>query len=143
MILTLPMYRKKNTFCVRKMWHHFYKRIFMRQKSCISDWFSGPTGQLCPQLCIMTVQYIYSLKVDGNEKLGGLRFLQLLGIGLRPWRSMSIFILNVPFAIEKHISFSALSSKLNRRFVWQKAMRIKQDLLTYNPPIYLRTECSE
>ncbi len=60
---------------------------------------------------------IILLKVDGNEKLGGLRFLQLLGIGLGPWRSMSIFILNVPFAIEKHISFSALSSKLNRRFV--------------------------
>jgi hypothetical protein len=83
------------------------------------------------------------LKVDGNEKLGGLRFLQLLGIGLGPWRSITIFILNVPFAIEKHISFSALSSKLNRRFVWQKALRIKQDLPTYNAPIYLRTECSE
>ncbi len=27
-----------------------------------------------------------SLKVVGNEKLGGLRFLQLLGIGLGPWR---------------------------------------------------------
>ncbi len=27
---------------------------------------------------------------------------------------MSIFILNVPFAIEKRISFSALSSKMNR-----------------------------
>jgi hypothetical protein len=30
---------------------------------------------------------------------------------------MSIFILNVPFAIEKHISVSALSSKMNWRFV--------------------------
>jgi hypothetical protein len=60
-------------------------------------------------------RFVYKyLKVDGNEKLGGLRFLQLLGIGLGPWRSMSIFILNMPFAIEKHISFSALSSKLNR-----------------------------
>jgi hypothetical protein len=56
---------------------------------------------------------------------------------------MSIFILNVPFAIEKRISFSALSSKMNRRFVWQKAMPIKQDLLTYNAPLYLRTVCSE
>jgi hypothetical protein len=51
--------------------------------------------------------------------------------------------LNVPFAIEKCISFSALSSKMNRPFVWQKAMRIKQGLTTYNAPIYLRTECSE
>ena len=83
------------------------------------------------------------LKVDGNEKLGGLRFLQLLGISLGPWRSMSIFGLNMPFAIEKRISFSALSSKMNRRFVWQLAMRSKQDLPTYNAPIYLRTECSE
>jgi hypothetical protein len=56
---------------------------------------------------------------------------------------MSIFILNVPFAIEKHISFSALSSKMNKRFVGQKAMRIKQDLPTYNAPIYLRTKCLE
>ncbi len=56
---------------------------------------------------------------------------------------MSIFILNVPFAIEERISFSALSSKMNRRFVLQKAMRTKQDLPTYNAPIYLRTECSE
>ncbi len=32
---------------------------------------------------------------------------------------------------------------MNRRFVWQLAMRIKQDLHPYNAPIYLRTECSE
>ncbi len=56
---------------------------------------------------------------------------------------MSIFILNVPFAIKKRISFSALSSKMNRWFVWQKAMRIKQDIPTYTAPIYLRTESSE
>ena len=56
-----------------------------------------------------------ALKVDGNEKYGELRFLQLLGISLGPWRSMSIFILNVPFAIEKRIS--ALSSKMNRRLL--------------------------
>ncbi len=56
---------------------------------------------------------------------------------------MSIFILNVLFAIEKRIYFSALSSKMNRRVVWQKAMRIKQDFPTYDAPIYLRTECSE
>ncbi len=56
---------------------------------------------------------------------------------------MSIFILNMPFAIEKGISFSALSSKMNRRFVLQKAMRIKQELPAYNAPIYLHTKCSE
>jgi hypothetical protein len=49
----------------------------------------------------------------------------------------------MPFAIEKRISFSALSSKMNRRFVRQKAMRIKQNLRTYNAPIYFRTECSK
>ncbi len=94
-------------------------------------------------LTFWMLDFFVYLKVDGNEKWGGLRFLQLLGISLGPWRSMSIFILNVLFAIKKHISFSALSSKMNRRFVWQKAMRIKQDLSTYNAPIYLRTECSE
>ena len=57
------------------------------------------------------------LKVDGKEKLGGLGFLQLLGIGLGPWRSMSIFVLNMLFAIAKRISVSALSSKMNRRLV--------------------------
>ena len=57
----------------------------------------------------------FGLKVVGNEKKGGLRFLQLLGISLGP--SMSIFILNVPFAIEKRISVSTCSSKMNRRFV--------------------------
>ena len=56
---------------------------------------------------------------------------------------MSIFILNMLFAIEKRISVSTLSSKMNRQFVWQKAMRIKQDLPAYNAQIYLRTECSE
>jgi hypothetical protein len=59
----------------------------------------------------------FTLKVDGKEKYGGSRFLQLLGISLGPWQSMPIFILNVPFAIEKRIFFSALSSKMNRRFV--------------------------
>ncbi len=87
--------------------------------------------------------WIPPLKVVGNEKYGGLRFLQLLGISLGPWQSMSIFVLNIPFAIEKRISFSALSGKMNRQFVWQKALRNKQDLPTYNAPIYLRTECSE
>ncbi len=56
-----------------------------------------------------------SLKVVGNEKLGGLKFLQLLGIGLGPWRSISIFILNMPFANTKRISVSGLSNNMNRR----------------------------
>ncbi len=67
----------------------------------------------------------------------------LLGISLGPWRSMFIFVLNMLFANEKHISISALSSKMNRRLVWQKAMQIKQDLPTYNASINLHTECSE
>ena len=57
------------------------------------------------------------LKVVGNEKLGGLRFLQLLGISLGLWRSMSIFILNIPFANAKLISVSAHSSEMKRRLV--------------------------
>ncbi len=56
---------------------------------------------------------------------------------------MSIFVLNMLFAIEKRISRSTLSSKMNRRLVWQKAMQIKQDLPAYNASINLRTECSD
>jgi hypothetical protein len=33
------------------------------------------------------------------------------------WLSMSIFVLNMLFAIGKRISFSALSSKIKRRLV--------------------------
>ncbi len=83
-----------------------------------------------------SLHYILYLKVVGNEKKGGLRFLQWLGTSLGPWRSMSIFILNLPFGIEKCISVSACSSKMNMWFVWQKAMRCKQDLSTYNASIY-------
>jgi hypothetical protein len=35
----------------------------------------------------------------------------MLGISLGPWRSMSIFILNVPFAIEKRIPFPLSPAK--------------------------------
>jgi hypothetical protein len=55
---------------------------------------------------------------------------------------MSIFVLNMLFAIAKLISVSALSSKMNRRLVWQKAVRNKH-LPTYNASINLRTECLE
>jgi hypothetical protein len=71
----------------------------------------GPNGGM-PMPSYASIQ---SLKVDGNEKLGGLKFLQLLGIGLGPWRSISILILNVPFANTKRISVSGLSSNMNRR----------------------------
>ncbi len=81
--------------------------------------------------------------IVGNEKQGGSRFLQLLGTSLGPWRLMSIFVLNVSFAIEKRISIPALSSKRNRRLVWQKAIRCKQDPPTYKASIYLLAECSE
>jgi hypothetical protein len=46
-----------------------------------------------------------------------------------PWRSMSIFILNVPFAIEKRTFVFALSCRMNRRLVWQKTMRIKKTFI--------------
>ncbi len=51
--------------------------------------------------------------------------------------------LNMPFAIEKHISISTPSGKINKWLLWQKAMRIKQDLPPYNASIYLCTESSE
>jgi hypothetical protein len=70
------------------------------------------------------------LKVVGNEKLGGLKFLQLLGIGLGPWRSISIFILNMPFANTKRISVSALSSKIGDLFAIRRCGSNKIFLLT-------------
>ncbi len=63
----------------------------------------------------ISTRILILLKVDGNEKLGGLKFLQLLGIGLGPWRSISILILNMPFANKKCITVSGLSSNMNRR----------------------------
>ncbi len=66
-----------------------------------------------------------------------------MGISLGPWRSISIFDLNMLFAIAIRISVSALSSQMNRQLVWQKARRIKHDLPTYNASINLRTKCSE
>jgi hypothetical protein len=124
------------------IFHTFFASNFFLNNFEISKsklfWY--PFSNFVKKKCL---GHISTLNVDGNENLGGLRFLQLLGIGLGLWRSMSIFILNVLFAIEKHISCSALSSKLNRRCVWQKALWIKQDLPTYNAPIYLRTECLE
>jgi hypothetical protein len=62
---------------------------------------------------IKKLYFIADLKVVGNEKLGGLKFLQLLGIRLGP--SISIFISNMPFANTKGISVSGLSSKMSRR----------------------------
>jgi hypothetical protein len=85
----------------------------------------------------------HPLKVGGNEKRWGSGRSQMLGNGLGPWRSRFMYNLNTQLLNKYHISFSALSSKMNRRFVWQKALRTKQDLPTYNVPIFLRTEGSE
>jgi hypothetical protein len=38
-----------------------------------------------PFLLLESIRGFLSLKVDGNEKYGGLRFLQCLGISLGPW----------------------------------------------------------
>ncbi len=72
-----------------------------------------PLAFIFPGLCFIKV--LRYLKVVGNEKLGGLKFLQLLGIGLGPWRLISIFILNMPFPNTKRMSVSGLSSNMNRR----------------------------
>jgi hypothetical protein len=54
------------------------------------------------------------LKVGGNEKQWGSGRSQMLGNGLGPWRSRFIYNLNTQLLNKNHISFSALSSKMNK-----------------------------
>jgi uncharacterized protein YgfB (UPF0149 family) len=56
-----------------------------------------------------------SLKVGGNEKQWGSGRSQMLGNGLGPWRSRFVYNLNTQLLNKNHISFSALSSKMNKR----------------------------
>jgi hypothetical protein len=49
-----------------------------------------------------------------RNKVGKDVYSCYLGISLGLWRWMSIFFSNMLFAIEKHISVSDLSSKMNR-----------------------------
>ncbi len=56
-----------------------------------------------------------SLKVGGNEKQWGPGRSQMLGNGLGPWRSRFVYNLNTQLLNKNHISFSALSSKMNKR----------------------------
>ncbi len=58
------------------------------------------------------------LKVGGNEKQWGSGRSQMLGNGLGPWRSRFIYNLNTQLLNKNHISFSALSSKMNKRLLW-------------------------
>jgi hypothetical protein len=57
------------------------------------------------------------LKVGGNEKQWGSGRSQMLGNGLGPWRSRFIYNLNTQLLNKNHISFSALSSKMNKRLL--------------------------
>ncbi len=57
------------------------------------------------------------LKVGGNEKQWGSRRSQMLGNGLGPWRSRFIYNLNTQLLNKNHISFSALSRKMNKRLL--------------------------
>jgi hypothetical protein len=54
------------------------------------------------------------LKVVGNEKNAGSRKMPVVGNGLGLWRSRFIYSLNMQFLIKNLISFSALSSKMNK-----------------------------
>jgi hypothetical protein len=61
--------------------------------------------------------FILFLKVGGNEKQWGSGRRQMLGNVLRPWRSRFIYNLNTQLLNKNHISFSALSSKMNKRLL--------------------------
>ncbi len=62
--------------------------------------------------------YPLPLKVGGNEKQWGSGRSQILGNGLGPWRSRFIYNLNTQLLNKNHISFSAVSSKMNKRLLW-------------------------
>jgi hypothetical protein len=73
-------------------------------------------------MCVAHSNVIYFvlyciLKVVGNEKQWGSGRRQIIGNGLGPWRSRFIYKLNSQFLNKNHISFSALSSKMNKRFL--------------------------
>jgi hypothetical protein len=57
------------------------------------------------------------LTVGGNEKQWWSGRSQMLGNGLGPWRSRFIYNLNTLLLNKNHISFSALSSKMNKRLL--------------------------
>ncbi len=60
--------------------------------------------------------------VGGNEKQWGSGRSQMLGNGLGPWRSRFIYNLNTKLLNKNHISFSALSSTMNKRLLWHSGM---------------------
>ncbi len=55
-----------------------------------------------------------------------------MDISLGPWRSMAICHLNMQFLSKKLISFSAGTSKINKRFHGEYAKRGQNVPLTYN-----------
>jgi hypothetical protein len=65
---------------------------------------------------IVLTCYVSSLKVGGNEKQWGSGRSQMLDNGLGPWRSRFIYNLNTHLLNKNHISFSTLSSKMNKRY---------------------------
>jgi hypothetical protein len=68
-------------------------------------------------VCFLSLLAKASLKVGGNEKQWGSGRSQMLGNGLGPWRSRFIYKLNTQLLNKNHISFSALSSKINNRLL--------------------------
>ena len=66
---------------------------------------------------IVSEKLLNHLKVGGNEKQWGSGRSQMLGNGLGPWRSRFIYNLNTQLLNKNHISFCALSSKMNKRLL--------------------------
>ncbi len=87
---------------------------------------SQPGPQVPYSLHINQLWASSTLKVGGNEKQWGSGRSQMLGNGLGPWRSRIIYNLNTQLLNKNHISFSALSSKMNKRLLWHYGMRCKQ-----------------
>jgi hypothetical protein len=85
---------------------HSYMKSIHAKKTLVKRQIFFPMLSLCLR-GTSSIMRNSKLKVVGNEKLGGSRCLQLLGISLGLRRLMSIFFLNMTFTINMCISFSA------------------------------------
>jgi hypothetical protein len=93
--------------------NNFYMTsLFLPKESLVSDIPAG--GGNMEKLFLPCTFLPFILKIVGNEKYDGSRDSDkcLSGVNLGPWRSIFIFILNIPSAIKIRISVAAYNSKI-------------------------------
>jgi hypothetical protein len=73
-----------------------------------------------------------------NEKNGGLRKRQMLGIGLGPWRSRLIYSLNMQFLIKKSlVPFPLVTAKLTGDYFDIKGCGANNDAMPHRSSLRL------